>query len=234
MRSSDPTTVAWSGDDILSTAAETYALLPRPSGATTAAFATLMREYWPGASAGTRLEVGQALRSSRRIARNVLDLLERLEIGETEPVLEAEPSEDDATPPSLVESAAADHARDTLRALARSGERGPELQPREIARRLRDTTTPAHDLADLLRLPEDGAEQVLGDPRGTIVALKALGIATPAARGFVARWQAAVPPGFVEAYEAITLEECLDVVAAWRGAALLRERSEREDLRLSA
>ena len=221
----------WSGDDILATAGETYALLPRPSRATTAAFLTLLREYWPNASKGTRMVVAHALRSSRRANPAVLEALELCELGGAAAVGHAKPVEEPspADNASLVASAAADHARETMRQLAQTGDAGPEIQRVEIARRLRDALAPARDLADLLRLPADGAAQVLGDARGVIVALKALGIERDTARGFVARWHAAVPPGFEEAYDALSLAEAHDVVASWRGAALLVESERRRE-----
>ena len=197
----------WTGDDILLAAAETYAILPRPPAPVTDAFLIILRDGWPAASAGARLAIAQTLRGSRRVSRRVLDALEACEM-------------------DAVADTAADRAREALRALAGTAEPGPELQPATVLRRLRDARDPALELADLLRLPPGGARLVVRDARGLLVALKALGVEPEVARGFVARWHAAVPPGFAEAYAALTLEECLDIVAAWRGAALHDVRGE--------
>ena len=249
----------WTGDDILLASAETYALLPRPSGTATAAFLTLLREYWPGSSGGTRAKVSQCLRGSARTALRVLEALDEYEggsdadgllivedepasslaeaelrLGDT-PATEAAPAHVEvqaavaAPAPVLAEAPIATgsaHARDTIRHLAATGERGPEVQPAVIARQLRDAREPSRELATLLRLPEGGAAMVMADARGVLVALRALGIETSVARGLVARWHAAVPPGFESAYEALALPDCLDVVAAWRGAALAAQKRE--------
>ena len=265
----------WTGDDILLASAETYSLLPRPSGTATSAFLTLLREYWPAASGGTRAKVAQCLRCSARTATRVLDALDECEtrteaalldreIAEadaamapvaelraapvkrtrvtnvaitpiakptlvTRPVEETSVVEASAAQPASVEAGGADHARDAIRHLATTGERGPEIQPDVIARQLRDAREPTRELAALLRLPEGGAAMVMADARGVLVALRALGVETQVARGLIARWHAAVPPGFEAVYEALSVSDCLDVVAAWRGAALAA--SSREPLR---
>ena len=74
---------AWTRDDILLATVETYSLLPRPSRASTDAFLTLLREYWPTASAGTRAHVETALRGNRRIDYRALEALDELTEGGT-------------------------------------------------------------------------------------------------------------------------------------------------------
>ena len=69
---------AWTRDDILLATVETYILLPRPSGASTSAFLTLLKEYWPTASAGTRAHVEGQLRASKRLDLRALEALDEL------------------------------------------------------------------------------------------------------------------------------------------------------------
>ena len=66
----------WTQDDILLAAAETFALLPRPSGAAVEAFTALLLEYWPSTGAETREKVEALLRGSRRCSPRVIEMLD--------------------------------------------------------------------------------------------------------------------------------------------------------------
>ena len=68
----------WTRDDILREAAETFALLPRPSTAARCAFVALLGEFWPDISDGTRTAVEDTLRGSTRVGREVLEALDAL------------------------------------------------------------------------------------------------------------------------------------------------------------
>ena len=78
MRATAPRSTAprWTQDDILLAAAETFSLLPRPSGAAIEAFVALLGEYWPSASAQTRGKVGALLRGSPRSSPRVIEMLD--------------------------------------------------------------------------------------------------------------------------------------------------------------
>ena len=66
----------WTQDDIIVSAAETFALLPRPSGAAMEAFTALLTEYWPSTSADARAQVSSTLRGSRRVSARVVAVLD--------------------------------------------------------------------------------------------------------------------------------------------------------------
>ena len=66
----------WTQDDILVAAAETFSLLPRPSGAATDAFTALLVEYWPSAEAETRGRVNALLRGSAHCSARVIEVLD--------------------------------------------------------------------------------------------------------------------------------------------------------------
>ena len=76
MRSTTPH--RWTQDDIFELSAETFSMLPRPSGAAIDAFVTLLKEYWPGASTETRDRVARSLREGRHGCGRVLSALDRL------------------------------------------------------------------------------------------------------------------------------------------------------------
>lgn len=84
---------AWTRDDILLATVETYGLLPRPSRASTDAFLTLLREYWPTASAGTRAHVETTLRGNRRIDYRALEALDELTEGAAASAQTSEPAQ---------------------------------------------------------------------------------------------------------------------------------------------
>ena len=221
---------AWTRDDILLATVETYSLLPRPSGSSTNAFITLLREYWRTASRGTRIQVEAQLRGCARLERRVLEALDELTDARVHVTIkasdanvsvrhprplgarrEAEPAE----PPLR----AAEHARSVLRHLSATGEPGPAVQIDETVRRLRETDMPWVEMAVLLRLPSEAGNWIIADARGTAVALRALGIGTRDAKELVDRWHHGAPEGFVQTYEALPLEECLDIVGTWRRSA---------------
>ena len=302
-------TPRWTRDDILRDAAETFAILPRPSTAARRAFVALMREFWPDASDGTRQWVEGTLRASRHVGREVLETLDGLldgggaaggeaaggeAVGAKAPTAAAGPAPlpliaraagvthreglrvtasvagrakapvaveengrlDVAAPPLAHEPApvaalldaeperetvshdSAGHARAVIAHLATEGsDAAPALQPTRIGAVLRAAERPALAFAELLDLTLARAEHIVSVPRarGTGIALRALGVPADAAEALVGTWRGRVPSGFAAAYAALTLDECLDAVAAWRRQdAVLGDAANVEPLRRSA
>ena len=153
-----------------------------------------------------------AMRSGERIVVDAPPLAAEWDAADTAPDIVAGPMPE-------ASGGAADHARAVVAHLATDGTTAaPALQPRAIEAALAAASHPAPALARLLDITVQRAENVVATPRarGTAIALRALGVAPGEAEALVTRWRGGAPNGFAAHYAALSLEECLETVAAWR------------------
>ena len=143
---------AWTQDDIVVSAAETFALLPRPSGAAMEAFTALLTEYWPTTGAKARADVSATLRRSRRVSARVIAVLDAIASDATAPDMTAAAA-GSASEPVFASRSRASAARDiTVRV---STSRRPLAPPPLVADEDNLATTMWAEMNDQDRMTED-------------------------------------------------------------------------------